>query len=76
MYIKGTPYYLSYDKSGRIFQNIGALRTFLTNILNIEYRRKNLGDWEIVEFEIMVKDVKDIHQIIKPEKLMKLLKEA
>jgi hypothetical protein len=75
MYLKGTPYYQSYDKTGRIFQKLGALRSFLTNVMNGHGNRSNIGDWEVVEMEMVVKEVKDIHKIVKPEKLMKLLKD-
>ena len=41
LYIKGTPGYQSVDKSGRTFQSIGALRTFLTGVMNV--RTQNSG---------------------------------
>jgi hypothetical protein len=75
MYLKGTPYYQSYDKTGRIFQKIGSLRSFLTSVMNGHGNKSNMSDWEVVELEMVVKEVKDIHKIVKPEKLMKLLKD-
>lgn len=75
MYLKGTPYYQSYDKTGRIFQKIGSLRSFLTSVMNGHGNKSNMSDWEVVELEMVVKEVKDIHKVIKPEKLMKLLKD-
>jgi hypothetical protein len=74
LYIKGTPVYHSYDKSGRVFQNIGALRTFLSNILNNTYRKADIDDWQIVEYEMKIRDTKQVHEVIKPEKIVKLLK--
>lgn len=73
MFVKGTPYYLSHDKTGRIFQKLGQLRTFLTGVINAN-RTSNMDDWEIVELEMVVKDVKGVHELIKPEKLVDLLK--
>jgi len=74
-YVKGTPYYLSYDKTGRTFQSIGALRTFLTGVMNCQY--KSVGDkiseWEIVELEVIEKDVKGIHEVITAKKLKELI---
>lgn len=80
-YIKGTPGYQSVDKSGRTFQTIGALRTFLTGVMNIDASytkqggtRNRLADWEIVELEVSEKSVKAVHEVISPKKLMDLLK--
>jgi hypothetical protein len=74
MYVKGTPVYHSYDKSGRIFQGLGPLRTFLTSIMNNEYRRSKLNDWQIVEIKMVVSDTLELHDVVKPEKLIQLLK--
>ena len=74
LYVKGTPVYHSYDKNGRIFTSLGALRTFLTNIMNNEYRRDKLLEWRVIELEMRVTDVKEIMEVIKPEKTMALLK--
>lgn len=74
-YLKGTPVYHSYDKSGRIFATLGSLRTFLTGVMNNEYRSSQIGDWEVVELEMTFRDVKQIHEVVKPEKLIKLLKQ-
>ena len=74
-FLKGTPVYHTYDKTGRIFHSLGALRTFLTGIINNEYRKNNIGDWDIVEMELCEVAVKQVHEIIKPEKLIKLLKQ-
>ncbi len=73
-YVKGTPVYLSYDKSGRVFQTLGAVRTFITNVLNSDYRRGHLDDWQVVSYVMQLKDIQEIHEVVKPEKLIKLLK--
>lgn len=82
LFVKGTPAYLSYDKSGRIFQTLGQLRTFLTNVMSddsAENRRFNsntnrLSLWDVVEIEMVVKEVKGVHEVISPKKLVELLK--
>lgn len=74
MFLIGTPAYHSYDKNGRLFDSVGKLRTFLTSVMNSEHRRKDLADWKIVEIEMIVTDVLNLTDIIKPEKMMKLLK--
>ena len=73
-FLKGTPVYHSFDKSGRIFQGLGPLRTFLTNIMNNEYRRHELNNWQIVEIDMVVSGTLELHEVVKPEKIVKLLK--
>jgi hypothetical protein len=80
-YIKGTPAYQSFDKSGRIFQTLGQLRSFLTGVMNNDsyYTRKGdtshnrVADWEVVEYELTEKEVKGIHEVITAKKLKELL---
>ena len=76
LYVKGTPYYQSYDKTGRIFQSLGQLRTFLTNVISADDRtdRSRISDWEVVELEMVIKEVKGVHEVITAKKLMQLLK--
>ena len=70
-FLKGTPTYNSWDKSGRIFLTLGKLRTFLTNSLK---GNSNVGNWDIVEYELTELSAKGVHEMIKPEQLVKMLK--
>jgi len=80
-YIKGTPAYQSFDKTGRIFQTLGQLRTFLTGVMNNdsyygrrdETPRNRVADWEVVELEMVVKDVKGVHEVITAKRLKELI---
>jgi hypothetical protein len=80
-YIKGTPAYQSYDKTGRIFQSLGQLRTFLTGVMNADEwsakrggtARNRVADWEVVELEMVVKEVKGVHEVITAKKLKELI---
>jgi hypothetical protein len=80
-YVKGTPAYQSFDKTGRTFQSLGQLRTFLTSVMNADTRyskfdgdhRNRVANWEIVELEVIEKDVKAIHEVITAKKLKELL---
>lgn len=76
-FVKGTPYYLSYDKTGRIFQTLGKLRTFLTSVMNADDRvdesRNRVADWEVVELEMVVKEVKGVHEVITAKRLKALI---
>ena len=84
LFVKGTPVYLSYDKTGRIFQSLGQLRSFLTSVMNTDglnnrYGDKSSGhhnrvaDWEVVELEMVVKDIKGVHEVITAKKIKELL---
>lgn len=76
-FVKGTPYYLSYDKVGRIFQTLGKLRAFLTSVMNSSdssyHKRADISDWEIVELEFVEKNVKGVHEVITAKKLKELI---
>ena len=81
MYIKGTPAYQSCDKTGRTFHTLGQLRTFLTGVMKSdsyytkqdERPRNRVADWEIVELEVIEKDVKGVHEVITAKKLKELI---
>jgi len=80
LYVKGTPAYQTYDKSGRTFQSIGALRTFITGVMNTDesytkngVRKNRIAEWEIVELEVTEKSVKGVHEIITAKKLKELI---
>ena len=80
-YIKGTPMYQSYDKTGRTFQSLGQLRTFLTSVMNSDSNyskyngdhRNRVANWEIVELEVVEKDVKEIHEVLTAKKIKELI---
>jgi len=65
----------SWNKSGKVYDTLGKLRATITNKLNSYYSsvREELDDWEIVEFEVTVKEVKQLHEVITAERLVKLL---
>lgn len=75
MFIKGTPTYWRSDKNGRVFSSLGNLRSFITCTMNSAYTKPDYSDWNVVEFEMVVKDVKPLHEIVKPEKIIKLLQQ-
>ena len=65
-----------WNKSGKVYDTLGKLRATITNNMNStsDYYRKQIQDWEIVEFEVRVKEVKQLIDIVKPEKVWDLLK--
>jgi hypothetical protein len=76
-FLTGTPTYNNWNKSGRIFPTIGKLRAFLNSSLGDSGGRRprvnNTGDWDIVEYELTELSTKDVHEMIKPEQLIKML---
>lgn len=69
-YLKGTPAYNSYDKSGRIFQSIGKLRAFLTSC--VRYNRP-MSDWLVIEYDLTVKETKSVSDVVTAKTLVKIL---
>ena len=65
----------SWNKSGKVYDTLGKLRATITNKISSHYSsvREEIGDWEIVEFEVLEKEIKQVHEIIKPERLVQLL---
>lgn len=65
-----------WNKSGKVYDTLGKLRATITNKMNSYFDnvRGEIQDWEIVEFEVRVKEVKQLHEIVKPERVWELLK--
>lgn len=73
MFLNGTPTYNSWNKSGRIFQTMGKLRTFLTSAIARTAHNRDISNWEIVEIEMVEKSVKGVHEVVTPKTLVKIL---
>lgn len=72
LYLTGTPTYFSYQHNGRIFQSLGQLRTFLTHVMKSS-SNSIMNDWEIIELDLVVKNTKEIHEIVSSKKILELL---
>ena len=66
----------SWNQSGKVYDTLGKLRATITNHRNSssEYYRARLQDFEIVEYEVRVKEVKQLIDIVDPKKVWDLLK--
>lgn len=66
----------SWNQSGKVYDTLGKLRATITNWMNSysDYHRQGLQDIEIVEYEVRVKEVKQLIDVVKPEKVWNLLK--
>jgi len=65
----------TWNKSGKVYDTLGKLRAVITQHLNSysERHREKTQDWEIVEYEVRVKEVKQLHEVMDPNKIVQLL---
>lgn len=54
---------------------LGKLRTHITVKMRSYRARPDFDDWEIVEFEVLEKEVKGVHEIVDPKRIIELLKQ-
>ena len=69
--------YPKWNKTGKVWETLGRLRSMITNCVSAQSRGfllNDFSDWEIVEYEVTEISVKDVHDVISPAALMKLLK--
>ena len=66
----------TWNNSGKVYDTLGKLRAIITQHMNStsEYYRSKINDWEIVEFEVRVKEVKQLIDVVDPKKVWDLLK--
>lgn len=66
----------AWNGSGKVYDTLGKLRTVITMHMNSrsEWARAELDNWEIVEFEVQVKEVKQLIDIVDKKKIWDLLK--
>lgn len=64
-----------WNKSGKVYDTLGKLRATITYNMNSssDYTRKQVQDWEVVEFEVRVKEVKQLIDVIDPKKVWEML---
>jgi hypothetical protein len=80
MYSKGGTYANAegtnshWNKSGKTWDTLGKLRAHLTSHMNRYYGATDMSDWEIIEYKSVPTSVKSIHEVVRPEKLVELLK--
>jgi hypothetical protein len=66
----------SWNTSGKVYDTLGKLRAVITQHMNSysDYERQKIQDWEIVEFEVRVREVKQLVDVVDPKKVWNLLK--
>ena len=63
----------SWNKSGKTWDTLGKLRSMITNTINSNYYSEDLGNWEIVEYEVAEVSAKPVHEVMSQQNLLKLL---
>lgn len=61
------------QKGGKTWDTLGKLRSHITSHMSSE-GSTDMSEWEVVEYHAFAKDVKAIHEVIDPKKLIRLLK--
>lgn len=66
----------TWNTAGKVYDTLGKLRTVISLKMNSHYNsiRDQVHDWEFVEYEVQVKEVKQLIDIVKPEKVWEVLK--
>lgn len=64
----------SWNRNGKVYDTLGKLRAVITYHLNSDYLRDRIHDWEIVEYEVLVRAVRRVDEVIDPKKLFDLLR--
>jgi hypothetical protein len=66
----------TWNTSGKVYDTLGKVRSIITQHMNStsDYYRGKIQDWEFVEYEVTVKEVRQLIDIVKPEKVWGLLK--
>lgn len=73
LYSKGN-LYNSWSAKGKTWTSLGQLRSYITRCMNDEYMRKFLPEFQVIELEVREGAVKELYDIVKPEKIIELLK--
>lgn len=66
----------TWNGSGKVYDTLGKLRSAITSKMNSHYEsiRDQVQDWEFVEYEVTVKEVKQLFDIVDKKKIFELLK--
>ena len=62
------------ERGGKTWDTLGKLRAHITTHLNRYSGSTDMSDWEIIEYQCVPTDIKSIHEVVKPEKIIELLK--
>jgi hypothetical protein len=66
----------TWNTSGKVYDTLGKVRAVITQHMNstIDHYRQQIQDWEIVEYEVRVREVRQLIDVVDPKKIWNLLK--
>ena len=66
----------TWNSSGKVYDTLGKLRSVITMKMNSHYDsiRDQVQDWEFVEYEVTVKEVKQLFDVVDKKKVWEMLK--
>jgi hypothetical protein len=66
----------NWNTSGKVYDTLGKLRAIITQHMNStsDYYRQQIQDWEFVEYEVCVKEVRQLIDVVDKKKIFELLK--
>ena len=62
------------EKGGKTWDTLGKLRAHITSHISKYSGTTDMSEWEVIEYKCVPTDYKMVHQIVKPEKLIEMLK--
>ena len=66
----------TWNGAGKVYDTLGKLRAVITMHMNShsDYHRAMIHDWEFVEYEVTVKEVKQLVDVMDKKKVWEMLK--
>ena len=66
----------SWNQSGKVYDTLGKLRATITMNMNSssEYVREKVQDWEFIEYEVRIKEVRQLIDVVDKKKVWEMLK--
>ena len=66
----------TWNGSGKVYDTLGKMRAVITQHMNSqnEWYRRQLDDWEYVEYEVLEREVKQLFDIVDKKKVWEILK--
>lgn len=68
-----------WNKTGKLFDSLGKLRQMIANCMRYNNylratKKNDFSDWEIIEYHVTETEIKAVHEIVKAEKIVDLIR--
>jgi hypothetical protein len=66
----------SWNSTGKVYDTLGKMRAVITQHMNSqnEWYRRQLDDWEYVEYEVREREVRQLIDVVDKKKVWEILK--